>query len=86
MLLDLRGVNIPVWDPDNPAVVAAWRNAAEAFARGAKGDVRVVLGDTLRPGNVWETVELPALRANTSVRRIIRLDPTTGAETVIFRR
>ena len=51
-----------------------------------KGTVKAVIGDTLRPGNVWETYEFPALKLNTAVTKVIRVEPGDGAETVIFTR
>jgi hypothetical protein len=86
MLLEAKSINLPPWDPANPATIQAWKNASLAYAQGARGTVRAVIGEDLRPGNVWETVELPALRANPNVTRIIRIDPATGEETVIFTR
>lgn len=46
---------------------------------------RVVLGET-RPGNIWETVQLPALKANARVTRVVAIDAATGAKTVLFER
>lgn len=81
-----RGMDLPVWDAANPSSVQAWQNASRAYAEGASGNVRAVLGDTMRPGNIWETIELPALKANPNVSQIIRVHPSTGVETVIFTR
>jgi hypothetical protein len=85
-LMKARGIDLPVWDAGNPASVQAWKDASCAFANNAQGTVRAVIGDSLRPGNVWETVELPALKANPNVTQIIRINPATGAQTVIFTR
>jgi ADP-ribosyl cyclase len=81
-----RGINLPAWDAGNPSSVLAWRNASQAYANAASGDVRVVLGANVNPGSVWNTVELPALQSNGNVTRIIQVDPVTRRETVIFRR
>jgi hypothetical protein len=51
---------LPAYDSANAASVAAWRSASGAFARGASGDVRVLLGN-VRAGSIRNTVELPAL-------------------------
>ncbi len=81
-----RGIKLPEWDENNPATVAAWKAASEAYAEGASGTVRVVLGDSLRAGNVWEGVEFDALKRNPFVTQIIRIDPASGAETVLWTR
>ena len=73
-----RGIELPVWDAGNPASVQAWQDASRAFAENANGTVTAVIGDSLRPGSVWETIELPALEANRNVTQIIRIDPATG--------
>lgn len=86
MLLESRGIQMPAWDAANPASVAAWQDVSAQFARGASGEVRAVLGDSLRPGNIWQTVEMPALQANPNVTTIIRVNPSSGAETVIWTR
>lgn len=43
-------------------------------------------GKSLRPGNVWETAELPALMKNPNIERVITIDPVTNIETEIFTR
>jgi hypothetical protein len=73
------------FDAEDPVGVEAWVDVSRRFAEGASGEARVVLGQT-RPGNIWETVQLPALRANPKVTRIVAIDAATGAETVIFER
>jgi len=61
------------WDAANPAPVQAWQDASRAYAEGASGTVHAVIGDSLRPGSIWETIELPALKANPNVTQIIRV-------------
>lgn len=51
----------------------------------AGGD-RAVVGDELRPGNIWENVELPRLKNNPNVTRIIIIDPKTKISKIIFER
>lgn len=83
-LMERRGITMPEWDPDNPAVVKVWEEASSAYAEGASGEVRAVIGDSLRPGNVWETAELPSLMDNPAVTRITTIDPVTGKATVVY--
>lgn len=77
---------MPAWDASNPTVVKAWQQISAQYASGASGTVRAVIGANLRPGNVWETAELPALMNNPNVTKIITIDPATGASKVIFLR
>ncbi|MHB8255492.1 MAG: hypothetical protein ACYDEV_17855, partial [Acidiferrobacter sp.] len=83
-LMASKGIALPAWDASNPAVVEAWQNASLNYAQGASGSVNAVIGSTLRPGSVWETIELPALRANPKVTEINVIYPATKAKTVIF--
>lgn len=85
-LIEKRGVQMPQWDATNPNVVQAWKDISADYAAGSSGTVRAVIGQSLRPGNVWEASELPALKANPNVTQIITIDPVTKVETVIFKR
>jgi hypothetical protein len=78
-----RRIDMPVWDRHNPSSVKAWEDASRMFAQGAKGDVRAVLGD-VTPGSVWSRVELPALKSNPAVTKIIGVDPVSGASRVLW--
>ncbi len=83
-LIENRDIKMPAWDPDDPAVVQAWKDISAEYAKGVSGTVRAVIGKELRPGNVWESAELPALINNPNVDRIIIIDPVTKVETEIF--
>lgn len=76
---------LPAYDSSNAASVAAWRGASELFARGASGNVRVLLGNS-GPDSIWNTVELPALKANSAVTSITAVDPATGSTSLIWAR
>jgi hypothetical protein len=76
---------LPEYSPDDAASVAAWRAASESFARGASGNVRVLLGDS-RPDSIWNTVELPTLQANPAVSSISAIDPVSGSSTLLWSR
>jgi hypothetical protein len=86
MLIASRGIVLPAWDANDPAVVAAWQNASRSYAEGVSGTVHAVIGSSLRPGNVWETAELPALQTNPAVTKLVQIDPFTRTKTTIFER
>jgi hypothetical protein len=86
MLIKERGIKMPEWDTTNPASVKAWKDISADYAKGASGNVRAVVGNKLRPDNIWETRELPALKANPAVKKITVIDPLTMVEKVIFSR
>lgn len=69
---------MPKWE-DNPKM---WEDVSASYANQASGEIRAVLGTELRPGNVWENVELPRLKNNVNVTKITVIN----AETVIFTR
>jgi hypothetical protein len=79
-----QGIDLPAFSLSDPASVQAWRDASRAFAQNASGSVMAVVGEGVRPDSIWLTVELPALRANPNVTYIIRIDPLTGAKSVLF--
>jgi len=81
-----RGIKLPAWDANNPAVVSAWRQASADFAPGASGNVRVLQSDAVRLRSVWAEVEFPALKANPNVISIRSVNPETGVETLLWSR
>ncbi len=85
-LIDSKNIQLPNWDLANPQSLEAWKEVSKLYANEAVGDVRAIIGKDLRPGSVWETVELPALKANKNVTRIFTIDPVTLKETLIFKR
>ncbi|HWL76636.1 hypothetical protein [Microbacterium sp.] len=83
MLIEARGIEMPEWDADNPAAVATWTQVSEAYASGASGTVRAVLGDNIRPDAVW-WAELERLKSNPEVTQVVRIDPDTLIQSVIW--
>ena len=81
-----QAIDMPEWDFDVPDSILAWESASMEYAKQVSGDVYAIIGKNLRPGNVWEKIELPNLIANPNVSRIIIVDPDTLAETIIFTR
>ena len=79
-----KGIIMPEWDFNNPASMEAWDLASAAYAEQVSGDVRAVIGNELRHGNIWESIELPRLMKNQNVTKITTIDPKTGVETIIF--
>jgi RHS repeat-associated protein len=84
--LTKNGVVMPPWDASNPAAVREWEEMSRSYAQQACGLTRGVIGQDLRPGNVWEGREKGALMANRSVTQIDQIDPQTGATKTIFKR
>lgn len=81
-----KNIQMPEWDFNDPSSIKAWEDASAEYARQVSGEVRAVVGKQLREGNIWENVELPRLKNNPNVTKIITIDPETGKETVIFER
>jgi hypothetical protein len=77
---------LPVWNRHDPESVRFWEDASTAYADNARGDVTAVVGSDLRPGNIWQNVEIPRLRENPDVNRIYQINPDTGEVTLIFER
>ena len=80
-----RGIKLPRWNPDDPAVVAAWRQASIDFASRAKGHIRVLQGDSLRVNAIFHD-EFNALIANPNVKSITSINPETGVEVLLWSR
>lgn len=87
MTLQHNGVDpLPVWNRHDPESVRFWEEASAAFAENASGEVTATIGRDLRPGNIWQSVEIPRLVENTGVIRIVQIDPDTGLLNIIFER
>ena len=46
--------------------------------------VRVILPDTFRPNSVWNLIEKPILMRNPNVTNIIRVNPDTGEQSIVY--
>jgi len=77
---------MPKWDMDNPASIKAWQDVSSAYAEQVSGNVRAVVGQELRPGNIWENIEIPRLMNNPNVNSITTIDPKTGIEKLIYQK
>lgn len=85
-LLDSKGVQMPLWSPDDVNAIQAWDDASAKYAEQVSGEIRAIIGQQLRQGNVWENIELPRLKSNINVTKITKVDPQTLQETIIFQR
>ena len=56
-----RGITLPAWDTSKPATVSLWREASAEFARGARGNVRVLQDEFVRMDSTWAKIEFPEL-------------------------
>ena len=80
MLIEARKIIMPTWDQNYQASIKAWEDISSEYATCASGTVTGVIGKDMRPGNIWENRELPALKNNPNI------DPKTKILTVIFQR
>jgi hypothetical protein len=86
-LLAKYNIDMPHWgDGSNPLIVKKWNDVSALYASQVSGEVRAILGKNLRPGNIWETVELPRLKNNPNVTKITTIDPETHIETIIHQK
>ena len=85
-LLAQQGIEPPIWTPGDVHAQNWWSAVSQTYAESSSGELTAVLGPNLRPGNVWETVELPRLMDNPNVTKITVINSETGAETVVFQR
>ena len=84
--IDDTNIVMPEWDFNAPSSVTAWEEASNVYAEQVSGEIRAVVGSELRPGNIWENIELPRLKVNPNVTKITTIDPKTGVEKIIFER
>lgn len=87
MTLADNGIDpLPVWNRHDPVSVQFWDDASTAYAENAQGEVTAIIGSNLRPGNVWQNIEIPRLMENLNISRIVQIDPDTGEAVTIFER
>ncbi|CRH30423.1 hypothetical protein BN1182_BS_00020, partial [Pantoea ananatis] len=79
-----KNIKMPEWDFDNPQSIKAWEDVSASYAKQVSGEVRAVVGQSLREGNIWENVELPRLMGNDNVTKITTIDLVSQTEKVIF--
>ena len=53
----------------NQASIKAWEDISSEYVTCASGTVTGVIGKDLRPGNIWENRELPALKNNPNIKK-----------------
>jgi hypothetical protein len=85
-LLERNGVKAPLFDFTDAASQEWWSTVSGMYAENVQGEVYAVVGSNVRPGNVWETVELPRLIDNPNVTKIVVIDPETGLQKTICER
>ena len=85
-VIETNKIDMPDWDFNNPKWVEAWEQVSAAYAEQASGEIHAVIGTKLREGSMWETTELPRLKANPDVTKITIIDPKTEEEKIIFER
>ena len=83
-LIEDRGIDMPAWS-EEVEVQERWMEISKRYASGVSGDVYVVMGRSVRKGAVWHE-EFTALKKNVDVTRVIKIDLTTGRESVIHAR
>ena len=84
--LESQNINMPKWDFNDSDAIQAWRDASATYAKQASGEVRAIIGSDINPDGIWTTIELPTLKSNPNVSKIIIIDPETRHETIIFTR
>ena len=84
--IDDTDIVMPEWDFNTSSSVTVWEEASNVYAEQVSGEIRAVVGSELRPGNIWENIELPRLKVNPNVTKVTTIDPKTGVEKIIFER
>lgn len=81
--LSAKKVDMPPFG-SSPDAKAAWRFASGTYATQASGDAFIVLGKCVRPGNTWETTELPSLQKGGKVKCVFQFSTTDNWENPAF--
>ena len=79
-LLDSKSITLPEFSEQT---IEIWEQVSKEYAEKATGEVKVILGDNVSSTGVWNRIELPALKNNPNVTKIIAINPETLIETLI---
>lgn len=85
-LIDKNKIPMPTWNPNDDNIQAIWSSISKKYADQVSGEIRAVVGKSVRKDNIWESFELPALKKNYNVKKITIIDPKTKKETIILKR
>jgi RHS repeat-associated protein len=69
-LLEERGIDMPMYDPNDPDIAESWFLISARFADQASGLARAILGPDAGSTTVWNLLERPTLENNPLVTRI----------------
>ena len=75
-----------LWNIADSNAIMVWESASAVYASQASGEVWALIGTTMRPNSVWQTIELQNLMDNPNVTKITTIDPETLVKKVMFRR
>lgn len=81
MSLKKEGITIPSQQA-NPLARRLWHMASKTMAKRASGDTHAVLGENVRKGSVWKTIEEKELMKNNKVTKVTEHNPQTGTTKV----
>lgn len=82
-LIEKNNIAMPDWDITNPKSIKIWQKTSESYAKQSSGEIRAIIGKNVRGNSVWNEYELPALKSNPNVSKIIVIDPKTRIEKII---
>jgi hypothetical protein len=83
-LIKTKGINMPVYDSNNPSSITAWRDAPAAMPGEPVGQCEQLLATDFARAIFGK--QLSALKLNPAVSSIVRVDPATAVETLIWHR
>lgn len=79
-----RGFGMPGFVYGDEGIMEAWSMVSARYASAARGMIRVILPDKVKSDSVWNRLELPALLTNPDVTNIIRVNPDTGEQSILY--
>jgi len=77
-----HGIKIPS-KTKSPYSHKLWKFASKVYAQRASGHVHAVLGSTRKPGNIYDTIEKPALMKNKKVTKLTEHKAGSRKATVV---